>query len=78
VKTFAEGIHKGTPELSKALSALTLPAENLHMPAGYAGMLGGGGNTIMINNSGWTITNKEDADYAVEQMETLLLRRHVL
>ena len=77
VKTFADGIKKGTPELSKALSALTLPAEHLHMPAGYAGMLGGKGNTLTMYNT-WHVENKEDADYAVEQIETLLTRRSVI
>jgi hypothetical protein len=77
IKTFAEGIHKGTPELSKALSALTLPTENLHMPAGYAGMLGGRGNTLTMYNT-WNIENKEDADYAIREIETLLTRRSVI
>ena len=77
VKTFVEGIKKGTPELSKVLSALTLPAEHLHMPAGYGGMFGGGGNILTMYNT-WHIENKEDADYAVREIETLLTRRSVI
>jgi TP901 family phage tail tape measure protein len=77
VNTFAEGIKKGTPELSKALSALTLPTEHLHMPAGYGGLLGGGGNTLTMYNT-WNIENKADADYAIREIETLLTRRSVI
>jgi hypothetical protein len=77
VKTFADGIKNGTPEISKALSSLTLPVENLHIPGGYAGMLGGGGNTVTMYNT-WNVDSQADADYAIGEIETMLTRKKVL
>jgi hypothetical protein len=78
VSTFAEGIRKGTPELSKALSALTLPVESLHIPSSYAGLLGGAsGNMVTMYNT-WNVDNRQDADYAIGEIETMLTRKKVL
>jgi ABC-type transporter Mla subunit MlaD len=77
ITTFADGIKRGTPEISKALSSLTLPVENLHIPGGYAGLLGGAGDTFNFYNT-WNVDNQQDADYAVGEIENMLLRRRVL
>jgi hypothetical protein len=77
VSTFAEGIRKGTPELSKALSALTLPVESLPIPGSYAGLLGGGSNTVTMYNT-WNVASQENADYAIGEIETMLTRKKVL
>jgi len=77
VSTFAEGLRKGVPDMAKALSALTLPAENLHMPTGYAGMLGTGGNTVTFYNT-WHVGNQKDVDYAITEMEQMLTRKRVI
>jgi hypothetical protein len=77
ISTFAEGIRRGTPELSKALSALTLPVESLHIPGSYAGLLGGGSNTVTMYNT-WNVDSQQDADYAIGEIETMLTRKKVL
>jgi uncharacterized phage infection (PIP) family protein YhgE len=77
VSTFAEGIRKGVPDITKALSGLRLPMDGLHMPQSYPS-LHGGGNKVTFNNIGWNIGSKSDADYVISEMETMLTRRSVL
>lgn len=77
VSTFAEGLQKGVPDITAALSGLQLPMDNLHAPQSYLG-LAGGGNTIHVDARGWNIANKEDADYTISEIERQLTRRSVI
>jgi hypothetical protein len=74
VHTFSEGIREGLPNLNKTLTGLSLGDVSLN-----AGMAGSGSSTktvyMTIHQS---INNREDARYAVAEIEKIMRKPAIL
>ena len=81
IKTYAEGIRKGIPQLNNAIEDLTAPFEGVNVSLNYGGGLGAGGGGKTVNNYFFpnsTISNRSDAEFVVKTIEKVLKTQEVI